>query len=169
MASGDISAFELVFKENFRSLSLTALGLCRDDQIAQDAVQESFMYLWNHRRKINPELSVESYLHTCVRHYVLNYLRHRKVMKKREGEVLQEQLFLHEADEDLTPRIEFIREALECLPEKCQKIFILSVVEGMSYAETAEALGVSVNTVKSQVKIAYKKIRKTIKENPGLS
>ena len=48
---------------------------------------------------------------------------------------------------------------MDNLPPKCKEIFILGCVEGLSYKDVAEQLGVSVNTVKTQVKVAYNKIR----------
>lgn len=167
LIAGDIEAFEQVYREFSRSMYLSALGLWQDTNVAQDAVQESFINLWNHRRQINTSLSLEGYLHTSVRHYILNYIRHRKVEQSREEEIIREQEFLNVPDdEDLTPKIEFIREVLATLPENCRKIFIMSVIEGMSYTATADELGISVNTVKSQVKIAYRKIKKNIQEHP---
>lgn len=167
LIAGDIEAFEQVYREFSRSMYLSALGLWQDTNVAQDAVQESFINLWNHRRQINVALSLEGYLHTSVRHYILNYIRHRKVEQSREEEIIREQEFLNVPDdEDLTPKIEFIREVLATLPENCRKIFIMSVIEGMSYTATADELGISVNTVKSQVKIAYRKIKKNIQEHP---
>lgn len=167
LIAGDIEAFEQVYREFSRSMYLSALGLWQDTNVAQDAVQESFINLWNHRRQINTALSLEGYLHTSVRHYILNYIRHRKVEQSREEEIIREQEFLNVPDdEDLTPKIEFIREVLATLPENCRKIFIMSVIEGMSYTATADELGISVNTVKSQVKIAYRKIKKNIQEHP---
>ena len=55
--------------------------------------------------------------------------------------------------------LEKIREVLDELPEKCREIFILACVEGLKYREVAERLDVSVNTVKTQVKSAYAKLR----------
>ena len=48
---------------------------------------------------------------------------------------------------------------MDGLPEKCREIFILGCVDGLSYKEVSEKMGVSVNTVKTQVKVAYKKIK----------
>lgn len=64
----------------------------------------------------------------------------------------------------------FDQEELECLrkrlrifvdnlPDKCREIFILACVEGLKYREVAEQLHVSVNTVKTQVRSAYAKLR----------
>ena len=58
--------------------------------------------------------------------------------------------------EELYSRLQVV---MDSLPPKCKEIFILGCVEGLSYKEVAEQLGVSVNTVKTQVKVAYKKIK----------
>ena len=68
-------------------------------------------------------------------------------------EAVDENLVL---DTDLEQRI---HEAIQSLPEKCREIFILACVEGLKYREVAERLDVSVNTVKTQVKSAYAKLR----------
>lgn len=167
LIAGDVKAFEAVYREFSRSMYLLALGLWRDPSVAQDAVQESFICLWNHRRQIDATQSVEGYLHTSVRHYILNYIRHQKIRQDREEEIIREQEFLNgPEEEDLTPRLELVRGLLATLPESCRKIFVMSVVEGMSYTDTAGKLGISVNTVKSQVKIAYRKIKNMLEENP---
>ena len=43
--------------------------------------------------------------------------------------------------------------------EKCREIFILGCVDGLSYKEVSEKMGVSVNTVKTQIKLAYRKLK----------
>ena len=58
--------------------------------------------------------------------------------------------------EELYRRLQVV---MDSLPPKCKEIFILGCVEGLSYKDVAEQLGVSVNTVKTQVKVAYKKIK----------
>ena len=52
-----------------------------------------------------------------------------------------------------------LQSIMETLPPKCKEIFILGCVESMSYKEIAQQLDISVNTVKTQVKTAYKKIK----------
>ncbi|POY37911.1 hypothetical protein C3K47_05125 [Solitalea longa] len=44
--------------------------------------------------------------------------------------------------------------AIDKLPEKRRKIFLMSNIEGLKYAEIADQLNVSVNTVKTQIKLA---------------
>ena len=51
---------------------------------------------------------------------------------------------------------------IEKLPLQCKAVFKLVVLEDMKYREVAEALDISVNTVKTQVKIAYKTLRESL-------
>lgn len=168
--AGDAKAFERLFHEYARSMQLTALALCPDINVAEDAVQESFVYLWEHRREIRPELSVGSYLHTCVRHYVLNHLRHEHIRREREEDIRRELEWTARNSEDeevFEARLQAVRRMVDTLPDSCRKIFVMAVVEGWGYAATASELGVSVNTVKAQVKIAYKKLKDGLRDHPG--
>lgn len=166
LIAGDVKAFEKVFHDYSRELYFVALGLCRDQAVAEDAVQESFVYLWSHREQINVKQSLTNYLRTMVKNNVLNYLRHQKVRAEREEDIIREQEFLYEEEEDMTSKIEAIRKVVDSLPEACRKVFVIAVIEGMSYAETAESMGIAVNTVKSQVRIGYKKVREALQNNP---
>lgn len=53
---------------------------------------------------------------------------------------------------------------IDLLPEQCKKVFILCVVDGLKYQETANQLGLSINTVKTQMKKAFKMLRASLKE-----
>lgn len=57
-----------------------------------------------------------------------------------------------------------IKMAIESLPDQCKKVFELCVFDGLKYDMAAEALGLSVNTVKSHMKEAYKKLRFTLRD-----
>ena len=140
LKSGDTAAFERVFQYYSRSMFYVAMGLVEDRQIAEDAVQESFINLWAHREQINPDYDLQYYLNQSVRNYIYKFWADYK-------------------SEDLAEKVENVRELLLSLPENCRKIFVMAVIEGTGYAETASKLNVSVNTVKSQVKIAYRKLK----------
>ena len=127
-----------------------AMGLVEDRQIAEDAVQESFINLWAHREQINPDYDLQYYLNQSVRNYIYKYFRHCRVREKHAEALIREYKFWADYKSE---------ELLLSLPENCRKIFVMAVIEGTGYAETASKLNVSVNTVKSQVKIAYRKLK----------
>lgn len=159
LKEGDRCAFERIFRTYSRSMFFVAMGLVDDRQVAEDAVQESFVWLWCHRDRVDPAYEVRYYLRSAVRNYILNYFRHRRVRERHAEALTREQRFQAEKTDDLTEKAERVRKMLLTLPENCRKIFIMSVIEGASYAETAQTLHVSVNTVKSQIKIAYRKLK----------
>ena len=162
--AGDVKAFEKIFYNYSRELYFVALGLCRDQALAEDAVQECFVYLWSHRTQLNITKSFENYLVTMVKNLILNHLRHLRVAADREEDIVREIVFANtEEEEDFSTKLDVVRELIDSLPESCRKVFVMTVIEGSSYADTAKNLGIAVNTVKSQVRIAYKKIRDAVK------
>lgn len=166
LISGDVNVFESIFKKYSRELYFYAMGLCDDANVAEDAVQECFIYLWEHRLQLKRGHLIINYLRASVKHYILNYLRHLKVRMDHAEIIAREQLFQHEEEEDLTSKIEAIRRVIDSLPVECRKVFVMAVIEGMTYMDTAKAIGISVNTVKSQIRIAYRKIKDGVLKNP---
>lgn len=159
---GNKQVFEQVFEEYSQVMFFTAMGLVGDKEVAENAVQDTFLYLWEHRKRLDENGSLVGFLHIRLKHYALNYLRHEKIKVANQEGIIRELEFLNEDEEDFAPLLEEIRCQIEVLPENCRKIFVMAVVEGMSYVDTARALDVSVNTVKSQVKIAYRKIKEGV-------
>ena len=70
-----------------------------------------------------------------------------------------------EDEEELNIMRERLKMFVDSLPEKCREIFILACIEGLKYKQVAEKLDVSVNTVKTQLKSAYSKLRAEFNEN----
>ena len=54
--------------------------------------------------------------------------------------------------------------AINSLPEKCREIFIKNKIEGKKQKEIALELNISINTIESQMAIAYKKLRVELKD-----
>ena len=70
-----------------------------------------------------------------------------------------------EYEDELNIMRERLKVFVDSLPEKCREIFVLACIEGLKYREVAERLDVSVNTVKTQLKSAYSKLRTEFNEN----
>ena len=161
MQKGDSDAFEYFFKTYIDSLYAYALGFCQDVEFAEDVVQEVFVRFWTMREKISYSDSIYGYLQRSVRNICINQQVHAKVEEKYRQEILstEEEVFDWENLDELEELRRQLLEAIDRLPEKCREIFDLSCVEGLKYAEVCDKLGVSINTVKTQVRFAYKKLR----------
>lgn len=160
LQEGSWKAFQAFFDAYSERLYLYASGFLCDQEEARDIVQDTFIYLWENRKRITYTGNLYSYLLRSVKNSCIDYKLHQKVKEKyiREVELLQE-----EAEEELVDNFEELygqlQDIIDTLPSKCKEIFILGCVEGYSYKEVAGQLGVSVNTVKTQIKVAYKKIK----------
>ena len=137
-------------------------------QSSEDIIQEAFIYLWKNRENLSEESIIGAYLRKIVKNMSLNYIRHNKIIAKHNEKILHEsdnwisiednELFTNSVKENEI-KIRAINKKINELPPSCRKIFIMSVIDDLSYKEVSKTLGISVNTIKTQVKIAYKKMR----------
>ena len=167
MQRGDTSALEYFFREYTDVLYYRAFGFVKDNLAAEDIVQEVFIRFWQLRKNLKITDSVPGYLCKAVDHRCHNYLEHLKVKHRYEEsqkweEVMEE---VSEDEEELNIMRERLKMFVDSLPEKCREIFILACIEGLKYKQVAEKLDVSVNTVKTQLKSAYSKLRAEFNEN----
>lgn len=159
---GDVIVFEKVYRTNVRMAFLCAASWAENDVIAQEAVQESFIKLWEGRENLNPEYDIKHYLLKSIRNYILNHKRHQKIREIKQEDIIREELFLrtsNSSNSNSSGNMEKILAVMNELPDSCRQTFLMAVVNGLSYEETALEMGVSKNTVKTQIKIAYKRIR----------
>lgn len=162
MQHDDPSALEYFFQEYVELLYYRALGYVRDSAVAEDIVQEVFIRFWDNRQKLDISVSVGAYLSRSVVNSCKNYLEHLSVHQRFEQEYQAENPLGEDVDcvpEDLEALRARLNVFIDGLPEKCREIFVMACVEGLKYREVAERLDVSVNTVKTQVKSAYAKLR----------
>ena len=161
---GSWKAFKILFEAYSEQLYLYAAGFLGDREEARDIVQDAFVYLWENRKKIAYTGSLYSYLLRSVKNSCIDYKMHEKVKEKyiREMEYLQDEA--EEVSDNFEESYKRLQKVIDSLPPKCKEIFVLGCVEGYSYKEVATRLGVSVNTVKTQIKLAYKKVKSELEK-----
>lgn len=166
---GDVGVFQQLFHTYYARLCVYAERITGNDIAAEEIVSDMFLKLWEKREQLNIKSSVESYLISAVHHQSVNYLKHVKVEEKY-WEAAQYQLRNidllnpYDASNPLSPLIteEITREiesAIDALPPQCREILRLNKFEELSYDEIAERLGVSVNTVRTQIVRAMRKLQ----------
>ena len=162
---GDLDAFELIFREFYKPLVRYGNTFLRDGSEVEDVVQHVFISFWEKREEIKIHTSVRSMLYTSVRNTCLNRLKHLKVRKEHEVEVLHTH---SEGDEsDLTEFSELslqLEQAIGKMPEQCGRIFRMSRFEQLRYQEIADELGISIKTVENQMGKALKIAREHLKD-----
>ncbi len=164
---GDIGEFERFFVKHYKPLCLFAFRFLKDMDLSEDLVQEFFYNFWKNRQSLSLHISLKAYLYKSVRNNALHQLQHQAVMEKYRETAKNEQPMpvVEQADEiGLKELNRAIEQTLELLPERCRQVFRLSRFEGRKYQEIAVLLSVSVKTVESDMGLALKVFRKSLKE-----
>ncbi len=162
-----LKEFKSLFDKLYIPLSLFASKYIDDLEVSKDIVQDVFVKIWEDEITFLNENTTKSYLYTSVKNRCLDYLKSRQYkstdsfsigeMEKLETEAF----FLREVVILETSNI--IQNAINTLPKKCAKIIDLSLND-FTNAEIARELAISINTVKTQKKIAYKRLKPILKD-----
>jgi RNA polymerase sigma-70 factor (ECF subfamily) len=110
-----------------------------------------------------------------IKNKSLNYLRHQMVTQEAARQIREEHRLTMQASlnslEALNQEAFYDRElekalsrALDSLSERCRTIFRMSRIEGKKQREIAAELNISINTIETQMSIAYKKLRMALKD-----
>lgn len=175
LKNGDIVAFGMLYERHSAACKKFA-ALSVGAAMADDIVQDVFSKLWFGRERLEIRETLRPYLMRAVYNRSLNALRDRNNSNifrneySRKLETAAATLF--DPDNNDTIKALFSKEdgdAIEravCgLPDRCQEIFRLSYIDGLSHKEIARKLGISTSTVDNQVFKALKALREVLSRN----
>jgi RNA polymerase sigma-70 factor (ECF subfamily) len=166
---GSVAAFEGVFRKYFTRLCAVAYAYVGSPEAAEEIVQELFLKLWRQRESLQITDNLQAYLFRAARNASLNHLKHRRVeLQWRAREQAGDPPAAPAADAALTEGelSRALAAAIDALPERCRLVFTMSRRQGLSYAEIAEALGISIKTVEVQIGRALKTLRERVEVGP---
>lgn len=167
LKKGDRAAFKFFFETYYDRLVAYINTFTNDKMTSEDIVQQAFISFWEDRNKIDVSKSPRSYLFTIAYHRYIDSIRIEKRKERFLDELWQRALSsrIKEDEEVLKKRIDKLKSILDTLPPKCKEIIHLNKVEGIKYKEIADKMCISIKTVESQMRIAFKKIRKAFKDD----
>jgi RNA polymerase sigma-70 factor (ECF subfamily) len=173
IAGGDEYAFTELFNWYYQPLGQSILRLTESLEMTQEIVQDAFVKIWLRRETITEIDNFNGYLFILCRNQAFTTLKRLAREKKLQPLVEQHMQWESEMDDLENPSEhyrELIQHAVAKLPAQQQKIYELSRYERLKYEEIAEKLGLSSETVKTQVYNAVKFIRKELSTQiaPGL-
>jgi RNA polymerase sigma-70 factor (sigma-E family) len=160
-------AIEELFFALYPRLARTAFALVGDWHVAEQIAQEAFLRLWRRWPWLRDQQAAPAYLHRTVVNLARLSLRRlaveRRALARDAGE---RAVALADDGGDLAGDLA-LRRAVEALPYRKRACVVLRYLEGLSEAETASALGISVGTVKSQTHKALRQLRDVLGEPAG--
>ena len=164
LRSGRENAYEQLFKDFYKPLTVFAYNYVRDLETGKEIVQDLFVHLYEKRRTLVINTSIKSYLYQSVRNRCLNHLKHQEV-KKMHHEQMKPELDFSDNLEDKIRENELehmVSKVVDQLQPQCKRIFTMSRVSGLSNGEIAEKLKISKRTVETQISNALKVLREKL-------
>lgn len=177
--SGDHHAFRLLFDRYHRRAYAVAFGVVKNKQDALDVVQDGFVKVHKHIGKFQGTSSFYTWLYRIVMNLSIDHVRRRKNKGVEYDDGVGREADEVAGDGTLLPRVlgsnpgkavarqellEKIQAALEELPEYHRQVILLREIEGLSYEEMAQALGVPKGTIMSRLFHARKKMQASLRD-----
>ena len=176
-----IRDFERCFKEiylsYFRGMVRFARKYisCKED--CENIVHDAFAEIWEAKDIYRyRDINLLSLIFTTIKNKCIDFLRHQIVVREAESLIQEEyrlemqlnlfslELFDKELFKYGYDLNELINKAIDTLPEKCKQIFVMNKIEGKKQKDIALELEISINTIETQMAIAYKKLRESLKQ-----
>lgn len=157
----DERAFETLFDLYYAWLFRTSINIVKKKEIAEEVVEDVFFRLWQLRKDQSNIQNLSTYLYVATKHRSYNqFKKMAKIPNTEEVDVSQTAGYLANPEQDylVSELQEHIDSAISQLPERCQEVFRLIRLDGLSYKQAAEVLNVAPKTIENQLSIAIKKM-----------
>jgi RNA polymerase sigma-70 factor (ECF subfamily) len=178
---GDTEAFRALIVRYQRKAYAVALGIVRDRDLAWDVAQETFVRVHGHLSEFKEDARFSTWVLRITTHLAIDAVRKERKAAKQDLEEVREAdlngggegILATELGRD--PQQNLLRRelaakmtrALDQIPEKHRTILVLREVEGLSYEELAERLGIQKGTVMSRLFHARKKMQELLRGYVG--
>ena len=125
-----------------------AFHILEQQDEAEDAVQETFLKLWEIRDKLDDVESAKAYSIRILKNECLDRLRKAKKSVPADQVLVREPISPTDEQIDARRRLEKVLGAIKSLPDSQKQVLLLRTVEGLSYGEISEKMGMSQLTLR---------------------
>ena len=172
--TGDQKAYQTLFVAHRQAIFHIIMKIVRNNEEAQDLVQETFIKAFGSLKSYNPTYRFTTWLYKIAANSSIDFIRKRKLqtysldrpLDTRDGQVNIEVADMsYHPERDLSAKRQkiSIAEAIESLPSKYREVIIKRHQEDKSYEEIASLLRVPVGTVKARIFRARELLKKKLK------
>lgn len=164
--SGEDSAFRELFERHYTRAVNIAYRSLGDRDLAEDIAMEAFARIYEARRSFRASAKFTTYLYRTVINLSINAAKRRGIIKQ---ECLDDSDLASPPSEDPSQHVQradvarAVRRAVLSLPAGQRMALVLTRYEDMTYADAAEAMGVSVGALESLLHRAKGSLRKSLK------
>ncbi|MEF2976529.1 RNA polymerase sigma factor [Subtercola sp. YIM 133946] len=162
-AGGDAEALRAILRRHAPAVTRYAWALVANATDVEEVVQDTFVTCWRKAATIVlADRSLLPWLLVTCRNTALNLNRSR--LRHAAGP-LPDEIAAPESDDESRDRLRWVMAEMEALSPLDRRICELCLIEGRSYAEAAQATGISVGAVRQRVARSRTRLRKAVTEN----
>jgi RNA polymerase sigma-70 factor (family 1) len=171
LRQGNKDAFAEIYGLYSRKIYLRVYKLVKDKDVTDEIVQELFIKIWELHRSIDETKSFQSYLYTIAQNMVYNHFR----KLASDNKLIQHLITGTDQVTDVETLLEskeisgLVKTAIDQLSPQRKMAFTLCKLEGKSYKEVSELMGISPATINSHITQSLQHIRNYILKHQGLS
>lgn len=162
--SGDVRSYEELVRRYERLVGRVIYPYAGSDVAVEDLVQETFLRAYDRLSTFNPEYRFKTWLLAIANNLGIDTLRRRRDIVEFNPELHAPLMRSPEAAATETERARSIQNAVMTLPETYSVPLVLRYAEGLTYAEIAEILNITVPALKSRLFRARHMLAEELKE-----
>lgn len=160
IVKGNTAAYELLILKYQKQLYATVLNIVKDDDFAQDIVQEAFLKAYESLPNLRNKEQFYPWLkRIAINESLMKLERNKRYVDMYDEEQEEDDYFFNTITDENNPEKElldeelrkYVRRYVDSLPSKLRTVIILREVEEMSYEEIAEMLNIPIGTVRSRL------------------
>lgn len=166
LKKGDMAAFDAIYNKYCHKLHEFVLMFLKQEEDAEEIVQEVFIKIWESGGKIDVYASFESFLFTIAYNATMSLLR-KRVSETKSREYLKSLQQINSA-EQVIGEIQFkeldnkVQSLLQQLTPRQKEIYLLSREDGLTHKEIAQKLNISESTVNNHLVTTIKYLKSHI-------
>lgn len=171
LAQGDRRAFDAIYYMYVRRLSAFALTYVRNQEDAEELVEDVFISLWANRASIRNTSTVKPLLFTSLRNKIIDYYKKcvRSPLYEDYVNLNNDRGYSTVAEPMEYDEFEnIVMGEISRLPATQEKVVRLSKIEGLSHTEIASRLGISMSTVRNVLSLGLRQLKERLAGHHGI-
>lgn len=161
---GNQEAFASLFKKYYKLLNIEAFYILRDEMEAEDTVQGFFIDFWERQLYKNINSSIKAYFQIAIRNRCLKKIEKGTIIQKKLTDYQYTLTEIEDAEIELPVQQVFADELLANLSMQRLQAFTLVHCENKKYKDAALEMGISINSLKTHLKLAVKVLKQRLNE-----
>lgn len=166
--AGEKEAFEALFKKYSKRVYYFSISYLKNENDAEEIVQELFIRLWNNRSTLDQSKNIKAYIFKITVNIIYDYIRHKNIedafkeYAKVNFDISSNNTWHQVVFDEMNTKMDKL---VSMMPQQRRKIFLMSREDGLSNEEIARKIGISKRTVENHLYSAISFLKEHFTQN----